>query len=171
MAKPTFVFRTMMFLWLATFVSAQDVPSSQQPTVNEASRELLSRVISNQKKCDEALDVYERIERVETRKNAADAPSGVKILRVIPTGTGFDRIPVGPDGQPADADAYRVELEKLVKALTWNLQEGRLQAHNSCPSSPILTDQLAAEMTSPTDQPGKGGVSLAAVAGVEARRR
>src|SRR4029077_14503823 len=45
------------------------------------------------------------------------APATVKIARVIPSGTGMDRIPVGADGQPADAAAYRADLEKLEKAL------------------------------------------------------
>lgn len=127
MAKPTFVFDVVLFFLLATLVSAQDAPSVQQPVENEISSDLIGRVIANQKKCDEALDVYERIERTETHKSAGDPPSAVKILRVIPTGTGFDRIPVGADGQPTDADAYRAELEKLVKALTWNIQDGRPQ--------------------------------------------
>jgi hypothetical protein len=79
---------------------------------------LFDRVIANQKKNEEALDVYERIERLEIRKNASDAnPSTVKISRVIPSGTGMDHIPVGADGQPTDAAAYRTALEQLEKAL------------------------------------------------------
>ena len=84
--------------------------------------------MSNQKRSDAALEVYERIERVEARKNARDdGPVEVKVFRVVPAGTGTDRIPLGADGQPADQAAYHKELEKLVRALEWAAQNGRAQ--------------------------------------------
>ena len=90
--------------------------------------ELLNQVITNQKKSDETLDTYERIERVEIRKNGSDPqPSEVRIARVIPTGVGFDHIPVDADGKPVDAAAYGVELEKLAKVLAWTMENGRPQ--------------------------------------------
>lgn len=89
---------------------------------------LFDRIIANQKRAEAALDVYERIERVESRKDPNDLfPASVKISRVIPAGTGMDRIPVGPDGQPADADAYRANLEKLEQALTLVVKDGPSQ--------------------------------------------
>src|SRR5262249_31838975 len=45
----------------------------------------------------------------------------------IPAGTGVGKIPVNPDGTPTSAPAYRAELEKLVKALSWAVEEGRAQ--------------------------------------------
>jgi hypothetical protein len=45
----------------------------------------------------------------------------------VPAGTGNDRIPVGPDGKPADAAAYRAELEKLERSLAWAAEDGRAQ--------------------------------------------
>jgi hypothetical protein len=98
------------------------------PAIGAAKPGLFDRVIANQEKNEEALDVYERIERVEIRKNANDPiPFSVKIARVIPSGTGMDRIPVGPDGQPADAAAYRAELEKLERALALAASNDRSQ--------------------------------------------
>ena len=85
-------------------------------------------VISNQKKDEAALEVYERMERVETRKNPSDpAPESVKIARVIPSGTGLDKIPVNADGNPSDAAAYRARLEGLEHALALILNNNRAQ--------------------------------------------
>lgn len=103
-------------------VFAQDARTS-----TDAGSELLGRVIANQKKNEEALRTYERIERVEVHKGPENQPPEVKIARVVPAGTGMDRIPVGPDGKPSDIAAYRAELEKLVRSLTWASEDGRSQ--------------------------------------------
>jgi hypothetical protein len=90
-------------------------------------RALLERVIANQKKNDIAQFTYERLERLEIHKGAAAQPSEVKTTRAVPAGTGIDRIPVGPDGKPVDAAAYRAELEKLERALAWAAEDGHAQ--------------------------------------------
>src|SRR5208283_3255583 len=60
----------------------------------------INRVLDLEKKNEEANDLYERLERVEIRKNSGDAqPLTVKISRVVPAGTGVDHIPVGADGK------------------------------------------------------------------------
>jgi hypothetical protein len=105
---------------------AQDAPVTQgevdqQPT-------LLERVIANQKKDDLAQANYERLERLEIHKGTAGSqPPEIKTTRAVPAGTGIDRIPVGPDGKPVDAAAYRAELEKLERALSWAAEDGRAQ--------------------------------------------
>lgn len=98
--------------------------------LNEAqTHALFERVIANQKKVDEALDLYERLERIEMRKNSHDPqPFSEKIYRVIPAGTGMDRIPVHRDGQPADPAAYRAELQKLEHQLAWASDSGHAQS-------------------------------------------
>lgn len=113
---------------LAATAAAQTLPPDSSSTIGPAKQGLFDRVIAKQKNNEQALDLYERLERVETRKHSSDpaAPS-VKTFRVIPSGTGMDRIPVGPDGQPEDAAAYRAELERLEKALALAAQEGRSQ--------------------------------------------
>jgi hypothetical protein len=45
----------------------------------------------------------------------------------VPAGTGTDKIAVGPDGKPTDMNAYRAELEKLVRTLMWASEDGRAQ--------------------------------------------
>lgn len=89
---------------------------------------MLQRVIANEKKDEEALEVYERIERLETRKNANDpAPTSIKVTRVIPSGTGMDKIPVDSDGKPPNGEAYRARLEALEHALTLIVENNRGQ--------------------------------------------
>jgi hypothetical protein len=107
--------------------SAQDLAPAQAPQSEPEKRALLERVIANQKKNDEAQSMYERIERLESHRASAGSLPEVKISRAVPAGTGVDRIPVGPDGKPADAAAYRVELEKLERALAWAAEDGRAQ--------------------------------------------
>jgi hypothetical protein len=101
----------------------------ESPAPNEEQRHaLLERVIANQKKDDLAQYLYERLERLEVQKGATGAqPPEIKISRAVPAGTGVDRIPVGPDGKPLDAAAYRAELQRLEHALSWAAQEGRAQ--------------------------------------------
>jgi hypothetical protein len=123
-----FGYMAVLSLALVANAAGQSVVPDSTPTIGPAKPGLFDRVVSNQKKDDEALDLYERIERIETRKNSSDpAPASVKIARVIPSGTGMDRIAVGPDGQPADTAAYRTELEKLERALAMLVSNSRSQ--------------------------------------------
>jgi hypothetical protein len=94
----------------------------------EEQRALLERVIANQKRNDLAQFTYERLERLEIQKGAGGSQQPeIKTTRAVPAGTGIDRIPVGPDGKPVDAAAYRAELEKLERALSWAAEDGRAQ--------------------------------------------
>jgi hypothetical protein len=114
----------------AAFLLTCIAPSlaQQTPALNEQEKSgLLERVIANQKKNDEAAVIYERLEKVESRKNGPAAPPEVKISRAIPAGTGVDRIAVGPDGKPLDMAAYRAEMEKLERSLVWAAADGRAQ--------------------------------------------
>src|SRR5438105_10730440 len=93
-----------------------------------ASHEVLNHVIDGIKDAEHAQYFYERIERVETRKQAVDPnPMSVKVSRVIPLGTGIAKITLGPDGKPLDREAYRAELDKLLKSLAWAVETGQPQ--------------------------------------------
>jgi hypothetical protein len=123
-------FRTL-FLFAALLIGAptpaQDSPAAPSPQAGEAKRQLFDRVIDNQKKNEAALNLFERLERVESHKNGSDAVPDVKTSLVIPAGTGTDKIPMKPDGQPIDPASYRAELEKLENALVWSIDDGRAQ--------------------------------------------
>ncbi len=105
---------------------AQDAPAPVLQSEDQA-RTLLEHVIANQKKNDLAQSTYERLERLEIHKGPGSQPPEIKTTRAVPAGTGIDRIPVGPDGKPVDAAAYRAELEKLERALSWAAEDGRAQ--------------------------------------------
>jgi len=119
--------RGVLFL-LATPLPAQDAAIAPVDAARVRSQEMIDRVVANQKKNEHALDVYERVEKVEVRKTGSDAqPLSVKISRVIPAGTGMGKISVGPDGKAVDEAAYRTELGKILKNLAWAAEEGRAQ--------------------------------------------
>src|SRR5467141_4356113 len=118
MLNRTFIPMALLSLALAADAAPQSVAPESIAGVGPEKPEFFNRVIANQKKGEAALDLYERIERVETRKNPSDAaPPAIKILRVVPSGTGMFRIPVGDDGKPKDSAAYRADLESLARAL------------------------------------------------------
>src|SRR5256885_12574557 len=93
MHKYTLVPMALVSLAFAADPAAQSAVPDTNPTIGPAKPDLFKRIIANQKKGEAALDLYERIERVETRKNPNDpTPSAVKTSRVIPSGTGMVRI-------------------------------------------------------------------------------
>jgi hypothetical protein len=128
MRKRTFVPLALLSLIAPACLAAQSAVSASDPAVAPEPSKLLDRVIGNQKKDEAALEVYERMERLETRKSPKDpAPASVKITRVIPSGTGMDKIPVNADGNPPDAAAYRARLEGLEHALALIVSNSRSQ--------------------------------------------
>jgi hypothetical protein len=119
----------LVWLLLAGTLAAQRNPLPSERTAGADGRSLLDRAADNQKKNEAAIDLYERIERVESRKNAGDPqPAEVKFFRVDPAGMGLHRILLGPGGKPTDPAAYRAELEKLARALEWATQSGHAQS-------------------------------------------
>ena len=117
------VFVSIALLSLA-HAPGQSVAPESTPGVGPEKPEFFNRVIANQKRGEAALDLYERIERVETRKNPSDpAPPTIKIMRVIPSGTGMFRIALGPDGKPRDPVVYRADLQSLARTLTLLVNE------------------------------------------------
>lgn len=118
----------LLLLATPSGAAGQSAIAVSDPPVAPDPSKLLDRVLTNQKKDEAALDLYERRERLETRKNPKDpAPASVKIARVIPSGTGMDKIPVNADGRAADVEAYRARLESLERALTLIVNNNRSQ--------------------------------------------
>ncbi|GAC1641181.1 MAG: hypothetical protein NVS9B14_22810 [Candidatus Acidiferrum sp.] len=87
-----------------------------------------NKAVEGLKQTEQALYLYERIERVEDRKSASDPqPFQVKISRVFPAGTGIAHIALGPDAAPADSAKYRADMENLLNSLAWAAQSGKPQ--------------------------------------------
>jgi hypothetical protein len=122
------LFLALLSLAFTADAAPQSVVSDSSVATGPAKPELFHRIIANQKKGEAALDLYERIERVETRKNLSDpSPRSIKIARVIPSGTGMVKLPVGADGKPSDSAAYRAGLEGLARALALLVDGGGSQ--------------------------------------------
>ena len=115
-------------LSLAASAEAQSVVPDSTAAIAASKPGLFDRVVANQRRNEEAGDMYERVERLEIRKSPSDpAIISVKITRVIPSGTGMYHIVLGPDGQPTDAAVYRHDLENLEKALVLAVGDSRSQ--------------------------------------------
>jgi len=128
MRNRTLVPVAVFFLAAPAGAVAQSARPRSEPAAPPEPSLLLDRVIANQKKDEAALEVYERMERVETRKNPNDRdPVSVKTTRVIPSGTGTDKIPVNADGHPLDPAEYRLRLEGLERALALIVDNNRAQ--------------------------------------------
>ena len=112
---------------LSWCVAAAGAAGQSPPSTGSepAKGDVLAQVIANQKRTDQALDVFERLQRMEIRKTANDPkPSEVKVWRIFPAGTGLDKIPLSPDAKPINEQSYRADLEKLEKQLIWAAQQG-----------------------------------------------
>src|SRR5437867_9619606 len=111
MLNRTFIPLALLSLAFAADAAAQSAVPDTTPTIGPAKPELFKRIIANQKKGEAALDLYERIERVETRKNHNEpTTSTVKNTSVIHSGTGMVRIALRPDGHSYDSATYHDDL-------------------------------------------------------------
>jgi hypothetical protein len=93
-------------------VEANPAPSAEQI------QSLIARAIENQHRNDRALEEFERVERVVTRK--PDETSVVlsdRTDRVVPTGNGTMKLPLAENGKPVSPETYRSGLRFAVTAL------------------------------------------------------
>ena len=106
--------------------AGQDAGAASPVTASKDGRsDLFERVVANQKRTDQELDLYERIERLETRKTGSDSgPGEVKAWRVFPAEVSNDKISLSAEGKPINEESYRAELRKLEKLLVWATQKG-----------------------------------------------
>ncbi len=116
-------------LFLGQEVAGQADGQTPGETASSAEKsDLFEKVVSNQKRTDEELDLYERIERLETRKTGSDdRPGEVKVWRIFPASVSNDKIPLSAEGKPINPESYRAELQKLEKLLVWATQNGSAQ--------------------------------------------
>jgi hypothetical protein len=112
---------------LSSLSSWQDAGTPPVPSTGSET-DTFSRVIENQKRMDEALNIYERFQKIEVRKTGSDpSPFETKAWRLFPAGPALTKIPVSETGDPGNPQSYRAELEKLVKYLSWLNQQGSAQ--------------------------------------------
>lgn len=125
-----FVVSFAILLLAGAAAVAQQAAANGDAGVNDSAPMggMMGPLLEGVKQAERAQYLYERIERVESRKEAGEKnPLSVKVFRVIPAGTGMAKIPIGTDGKPADESAYRAELDKLLKSLLWAAESGQPQ--------------------------------------------
>jgi hypothetical protein len=91
------------------------------------------KVIANQHRDDEALDQFERVERVSDRTSGQNPRTlEDKTYRVVPTGSGTYKILLKDGDKPADPSDYRRQLQQWADALELALKtsEPRTKAAN-----------------------------------------
>lgn len=96
---------------------SQNAASLQPPS----DAEMIARshkVAANQHRDDEALDQYERIERISDRASGQNPRTlDDKTFRVVPTGAGSYKILLKDDNKPVDAAEYRRQMLQWASAL------------------------------------------------------
>jgi hypothetical protein len=118
------VLATALTQWLAA-PSLRARPAGQSATVagnpaptDEQIRSLIARTVENQHRNDRAIEEFERIERVITRKAGASSDKDSdRTDRVLPSGTGTMKLQVAENGTPVSPELYRHDLQYAVSAL------------------------------------------------------
>ena len=92
--------------------------TSAQPLTDDELRVRTQKLLANQHSDDEALELYDRVERHIDRSGGAN-PRTIddKTYRVVPTGMGNTKILLHEEGKPADASAYARQLQTLEDVL------------------------------------------------------
>ena len=121
-----------LFLFLALSTGGWAQESAFRPADDTAPggdpHHVMGHVIDGLKAAERAEYLYERIERVETRKDSGDAePQKAWVSRVVPAGTGIAKINLGLDAKPVNPDYYRSELDRVLKSLAWAAENGPQQ--------------------------------------------
>ncbi|MBZ5642825.1 MAG: hypothetical protein LAO19_08715 [Acidobacteriia bacterium] len=95
-----------------TTIQANPAPTPEQLQA------LIARAVENQHRDDRALEEYERVERVVTRKpDGSAAVVTDRTDRVLPSGTGTMKLPLAENGAPVSPELYRHWLQIAVDAL------------------------------------------------------
>jgi hypothetical protein len=98
--------------------SSPPAGTSAQPLTDDELRIRTQKLLANQHSDDEALELYDRVERHIDRSGGAN-PRTIddKTYRVVPTGTGNTKILLHEEGKPTDVSAYVRQLQTLEDVL------------------------------------------------------
>jgi hypothetical protein len=93
------------------------VAGNPAPTAEQV-QSLVARVVENQHRNDRAIEEFERVEHIVSRKGGDNSPVlSDRTDRVMPSGTGTMRLRLAQDGSPVSQDVYRHELQFALDAL------------------------------------------------------
>jgi hypothetical protein len=115
-------------LALALYAAAQSsspAPASQTPTVSanpaptpEQLHSLIARAVQNQHHNDRAIEEFDRVEHVVSRKLGENSEVLVdRTDRIVPSGTGIMRLQMAQGGTPVSPELRRHQLQFAVTAL------------------------------------------------------
>src|SRR6202050_4378637 len=92
--------------------------ADSQPLSDEELRVRTQELLENQHGDDDALELYDRVERHTDRTGGANPRTmDDKTYRVVPNGMGNTKILLHEEGKPLDASAYTSQLETLESVL------------------------------------------------------
>jgi hypothetical protein len=92
--------------------------SQAQPLSDDELRVRTQRLLANQHSDDDALELYDRVERhIDRTGGASPRTIDDKTYRVVPTGMGNTKILLHQEGTPTDASAYARQLQTLEDQL------------------------------------------------------
>jgi hypothetical protein len=100
----------------ATSPSTQDLPLRNSPPTPGQVQALVTRVIENQHRDDQALEQYERKEHVVSRRGKS-ATSNEWTTDVVSAGDRIVRVELERDGQAAGAEAIEQRWQQAIEAL------------------------------------------------------
>ena len=95
----------------SAIVTGNPAPSSEEI------HSLIMRAVENQHRDDRALEEFERVEHVITRKAENSEIFTDLTERILPSGTGNVKLKMSENGTPITPELYRQELEFAVTAL------------------------------------------------------
>ncbi len=97
--------------------NSQASPQGQAPSDDEI-RARTKNLLANQHRDDEALELYERVERRVDRTGGANARTiADRTYRVVPTGIGNQKILLHEEGKPTDSASYARQMQTLKDLL------------------------------------------------------
>jgi hypothetical protein len=102
----------------ARALAIPQVSTALQAPSDDEIRTRTKVLLSNQHADDEALELYDRVERHTLRTGGTNPRTiDVKTYRIVPTGMGNEKILLNAEGKPTDAAAYARQLHTLEEVL------------------------------------------------------
>ena len=102
--------------WMADSVADPQI-HGQPPSAAEM-RARTEKLMANQHADDQALELYQRVERyVDRSDDTSDHIIDDKTYRVVPTGAGTQKILLRDDDKPVDSATYGREMRELAEVL------------------------------------------------------
>lgn len=99
-------------------VQPSQVNAQAQPLSDEEIRARAKILVANQHADDEALELYQRVERhVDRTGGGSPRTIADKVYRVVPTGAGSQKLLLQEEGKPVDSESYARQMQILVDLL------------------------------------------------------